>query len=368
MSTWKDLIGVRLEARYVITDLLGEGAMGTVYRGFDETSLNDVAIKVLQPSLAADQDLVTRFRREATAARRVDHEGAVRVLGRGCEGGLHYLVMELLEGESLAHVLTQTGWMQEGRAVRLMIQLCGALAVAHERGVVHRDVKPENVMVLDAGETLGERVKLLDFGIAKRVAGTKPSVSIEDSFGGGPQTRCGALLGTPEYMAPEQCAGMDVGPWTDVYACGVLLYRMVTGKVPFQDDGVHALHVIMRHLREEPVPPCAHNPTLSPALEAVILKALRKAPSARHPSAAELRDELSAVLDDIEALEEEPTLVGPLATRVHEALRPPCPMFPIAMAEPTITQRRGPRPQAPRSWHKSYLPDVSYAVVSLGPA
>jgi serine/threonine-protein kinase len=307
MNTPQDLIGVTLEGKYVITDVLGEGAMGIVYRGFDDTNLNEVAIKVLQPCLASSEEVVTRFHREATAARRVDHEGAVRILGRGCEGGLHYLVMELLQGKSLADVLAQAGRLPEGRAARLVIQLCGALSVAHERGVVHRDIKPENIMVLEAGNQLGERVKLLDFGIAKRLAGAKRAGNIEDSFNLGDDTRYGALLGTPEYMSPEQCTGFDVGAQSDIYACGVLLYRMVTGDVPFGATDTHALEVCQRHLGEQPVPPRTHVPSLSPAMEAVILKALRKSPSQRQQSAVELADELAGVLARVEQIEMEPT-------------------------------------------------------------
>src|ERR1700722_7796135 len=133
--------------------------MGVVYRGFDDATLNEVAIKVLQPSLAGHEELVARFHREAAATKRVDHEGTVRVLGRGCEEGLYFLVMELLHGQSLAAVLTETHRLSEGRAARIVVQLCGALAVAHERGVVHRDVKPENIMVVEGGVALGERVK-----------------------------------------------------------------------------------------------------------------------------------------------------------------------------------------------------------------
>jgi eukaryotic-like serine/threonine-protein kinase len=305
MNNAQDLIGRTLEGKYVITDVLGEGAMGIVYRGFDEETLNEVAIKVLQPSLAGFPEVVARFHREAAAARRVDHEGTVRVLGRGCEDGLDYLVMELLQGEGLAAVLGAANRLPEARAARLVVQLCGALAVAHERGVVHRDIKPENIMVVAGGDGLGERVKLLDFGIAKRLPVRERRA--EDSFSNGEDTRAGSLVGTPEYMAPEQCMGCDVDARTDIYACGVLLYRMVTGRVPFGGEDTHLLEICQRHLGEDPTPPRALAPWLRPALEAVILKALRKLPSERHQSAIELRQELAQVLAGIEQIEAEPT-------------------------------------------------------------
>ena len=301
MNTAQDLIGRTLESKYTITDVLGEGAMGVVYRGFEDATLNEVAIKVLQPSLAGHDEIVARFYREASAARRVDHESAVRIIGRGSEGDLHYLVMELLQGQSLGALLTASPHLPEARAIRLVIQLCGALSVAHERGVVHRDVKPENIMVIEGDDQLGERVKLLDFGIAKRLV----QRGVEDSFSAGEETRAGSLVGTPEYMAPEQCRAQPVDARTDLYACGVLLYRMMTGRVPF--DGAHPLELCQRHLGEDAIPPRTLAPWLKPALEAIILKALRKAPSERHQSANELRLELSAVLADIEQIEAEPT-------------------------------------------------------------
>jgi serine/threonine protein kinase len=310
MTTAQELIGRTLQGKFVITDVLGEGAMGVVYRGFDDTTLDEVAIKVLQPGLAGNAELVSRFHREAAATRRVDHEGTVRVLGRGCEAGLYFLVMELLHGTSLAAVLTEAQRVSEGRAARLVIQLCGALAVAHARGVVHRDVKPENIMVIEGGAGLGERVKLLDFGIAKRMTSPDAQLpsTVEDSFTAGDETRAGALIGTPEYMAPEQCMGRDVDARTDLYACGVLLYRMVTGQVPFDGRDVHPFELCQRHIGEDPTPPREICSWISEAMEAIILKALSKAPDARYQSAKELETALGVVLAGIEHIEMERTL------------------------------------------------------------
>jgi serine/threonine-protein kinase len=212
--------------------------------------------------------------------------------------------MELLHGRILGAVLAEAGRLSEARAARLVIQLCGALQVAHERGVVHRDIKPDNVMVIE-DEQLGERIKLLDFGIAK---GLGKGDRVEDSLNSGCETRYGALIGTPEYMAPEQCMGRDVDERTDVYACGVLLYRMLTGRVPFDGTGAHPFELCQRHIGEEPAPPRALAPWIRPEMEAVVLKALRKAPEERHQSAAELSAELTAVLASIDRMAVELTV------------------------------------------------------------
>ncbi|MFT3767323.1 MAG: serine/threonine-protein kinase [Minicystis sp.] len=305
MQSPHDLIGRTLQGKFVITDYLGEGAMGIVFRGFDEDTLGPVAIKVLQPALAAHPEVVARFYREGSAARRVDHRNAVRFLGKGQDGGVHFLVMELLDGQSLADLLVIERRLNQVRAARMMIQICDALAVAHERGIVHRDLKPENVMVCGKPtDALGEHVKLLDFGIAKRVASSAPA-GVEDSFNAECLTIAGMLVGTPEYMAPEQCRGHAVDARTDVYACGVVLYRLVTGQVPFTADNV--LEICQLQLGEVPRPPHALVPGVHRAIEAVILKALRKEPGERQQSAAELREELCRAVDQVTAEESEAT-------------------------------------------------------------
>ncbi|APR81883.1 serine/threonine protein kinase [Minicystis rosea] len=305
MQSPHDLIGRTLQGKFVITDRLGEGAMGIVFRGFDEGTLGPVAIKILQPSLAVHPEIVARFYREGSAARRVDHQNAVRFLGKGQDGDVHFLVMELLDGQSLAAVLAVERRVHPVRAARMLIQICDALAVAHERGIVHRDLKPDNIMVSGkASDALGEHVKLLDFGIAKRVAGgARPA--IEDSFGTESLTQCGAIIGTPEYMAPEQCRAGDVDARTDVYACGAVLFRLVTGQVPFTAD--HPLEICQLQIEEPPRRPSALIPGIHPAIEAVILKALRKDPNERQQSAAALREELLGAIDEVAAVEAAPT-------------------------------------------------------------
>ncbi len=343
MNTAQDLIGRTFQGKFVITDVLGEGAMGIVYRGFDDATLDEVAIKVLQPSLAKHEELVTRFHREAAAARRVDHEATVRVLGRGCEEGLYYLVMELLHGRSLGAVLMQERRLPEGRAARLVVQICGALSVAHERGVVHRDIKPDNIMIMEGGE-IGERVKLLDFGIAKRLAAG--DAKVEDSFSTGEETRHGALIGTPEYMSPEQCMGREVDQRTDVYACGVLLYRMLTGQVPFDGTNAHPFELCQRHIGEDPQPPRELAPWISARMEAIVRKALNKAPDARHQTAAELSDELAQVLASIEVVETEPTAPFVLEDLIRSEQAAAL-AADLAAPVPIVVPPSEPRPTAP---------------------
>jgi serine/threonine-protein kinase len=304
LQSTHDFIGKTLSDRFLITHVIGEGAMGIVYRGFDEVTLAEVAIKVLQPSLAVHPEIVARFQREAAAMRRVDHDGAVRVIGRGDEGGVPFIVMELLKGESLGSLLHRSGALPEARAARIMVQVCEALAVAHERGVVHRDIKPDKIMIVDGGP-LGARVKILDFGVAKRVAARGGHV--EDSFSSAEATRFGALVGTPDYMAPEQCAAAEIDARTDVYACGVLLYKMVTTHLPFEGETLSALDICKLHIEADPPPPRGVAPWVSEAMEAIILKALRKAPSDRHASAAALGDELAKLAAGHEEIAMEPT-------------------------------------------------------------
>jgi serine/threonine-protein kinase len=296
-----ELIGRVFQDRFVITDLLGEGGMGVVYRGFEQATMNEVAIKVLQPRLAADPMILARFHREASAGRKISHANAVRVLGRGEQDGMPFIVMEYVDGRSLYAVLAESGRLDQARAARILIQVCGALAVAHERGIVHRDLKPENIMVLVGGEVLGERVKLLDFGVAKRV-----ERSIEDSYSTGEVTTCGAIVGTPDYMAPEQCMAQTIDARADVYACGVLLYELVTGRLPFRSED--AMRVCQMHIADQPPAPRSLFAAIDARIEATILRALRKDPGERQQSAAELRDELLAALEHLtDGVETAPT-------------------------------------------------------------
>ncbi|MEP7124088.1 MAG: serine/threonine-protein kinase [Byssovorax sp.] len=291
------LLGSVLAGRYEILALLGEGSMGAVYRGVEVGTRRPVAIKVLLPHLIAHDQMRARFEREASAAMRIRHPNCIRVFDHGVERGMAFLVMELLEGQDLFAELASRGRLSEERAVRIVIQIAGALGAAHAEGIVHRDLKPENVML--AVDAAGDRVKLLDFGIAKQI---EQPINLDDDID--VITIAGSLIGTPGYMAPEQCQGSDVTALTDIYACGVLLYQLVTGHLPFEQQNPMAAWIA--HLSEIPRPPSALLPGLHPGLETAILKAMQKRPEDRQQSARELRVELLRLLPQLSKVEPAP--------------------------------------------------------------
>lgn len=288
--------------------------MGTIYRGEDEGG-RPVAIKVMRPELAADSHYVRRFLREARASSVLRHRSTVGILDHGVEGGTPYIVMELVEGRDLHLVLDgiAEGRVDEARAARIVAQVCSALAAAHDLGIVHRDLKPENVM-LTTDEAGAELVKVLDFGIAKRMAPGAASpdaipVSTErpvPSSGGAELTTMGTLLGTPDFMAPEQLRGDPVDARTDVYACGLLLYLLVTGRVPLAADD--AFMTARLRSQFEPQPPSLLVPGTHRGLEALILAALARSPADRPSSARRMQEQLLALLPELaEGLRDEAT-------------------------------------------------------------
>ena len=210
----QDLQG-RLLGRYQVVEELGRGGMGVVYRAYQPSLNRHVAIKVLPPQLSLDQQLVGRFQREARAAANLRHPNIVVIYDVGEEKGIHYIVMEYLEGRTLKQLVEEEGPLHPKRAAHIVEQVAAALDYAHQRGFVHRDVKPANIFVGP-----GDHVTLTDFGIAKAASETQQL------------TRTGTLMGTPEYMAPEQATGGEVDHRTDLYALGVVLYQMLTGHVP----------------------------------------------------------------------------------------------------------------------------------------
>ena len=310
------LLGSVLAARYEILALLGEGSMGAVYRGVEIATRRPVAIKVLLPHLIAHDQIRARFEREAAAAMRIRHPNCIRVFEYGVEHGTAFLVMELLEGHDLFAELAARGRISEERAVRIVIQIAGALGAAHAEGIVHRDLKPENVML--AVDAAGDRVKLLDFGIAKQIE--RP---IDLDEGADVITVVGSLIGTPGYMAPEQCQGAAVTALTDIYACGVLLYQLVTGHLPFVRQNPMAAWIA--HLSEIPRPPSALLPGLNPGLETAILKAMEKRPEDRQQSARELRVELLRLLPQLSKVEPCPARTSRPSPRESSPMPAPSP-------------------------------------------
>ena len=271
-----NLLG-RTIGNYQIREELGRGGMAVVYRAYQQSLNRYVAIKVLPPQFAFDREFVERFQREARAAAGLRHPNIVVIHDVGQEEGIYYIVMEYLEGQTLKQVIEQEGPLPPQRVGRIIEQVAAALDYAHRRGFVHRDVKPANIFV---GE--GDRVTLTDFGIAKAGAETQHL------------TRTGTLMGTPEYMSPEQAEGGTVDYRTDLYALGVVLYQMLVGRVPFRGTTPHAvLHAV---IYEPPPPPRQINPNLPPVIEAVIMQAVAKRPEQRFQRGAEMVAALRAAL------------------------------------------------------------------------
>jgi serine/threonine-protein kinase len=261
-----------LNGRYEVESRLGEGGMATVFGGSDRLLGRKVAIKVLARQYAKDPTAVERFRREAQAAAGLNHPNVVSVFDTGSDDGIHYIVMEQVEGRTLADVILKQGALQPSRASDIAVGVCRALSSAHENGMVHRDVKPGNVLLTADGG-----VKVADFGIAR--------VASVDTL-----TATGSVLGTASYLSPEQARGGSIDARSDIYSLGCVLYEMLTGKPPF--DGDTPLSIAYKHVEEEPVPPSSLNPAVPPELEAVVTKAMAKDPDDRYGSAAEMAGDL----------------------------------------------------------------------------
>jgi tRNA A-37 threonylcarbamoyl transferase component Bud32 len=274
-------------ASYRILGPIGEGGMGVVYRAEHVLLKRPAAIKLLQPELTQNQDMVARFFNEARAATAIRHPGIVEVFDFGVgSDGVAYIVMELLDGESLARRLGRGGPIPALRAIQLGRQIAGALAAAHGQGIIHRDLKPDNVfLVADPEVPGGERIKLLDFGIAKLAA--EPTNMTK--------TRTGALMGTPTYMAPEQCRGVQVDHRADLYSLGCILFECVCGRPPFVGEGVG--DVLSAHIHVPPPAP-RQLALVPPTLDALILRLLAKAPGDRPGTAGQVIHELDGAAVD----------------------------------------------------------------------
>jgi eukaryotic-like serine/threonine-protein kinase len=263
-----------LNDRYEMDQTLGEGGMARVYRGTDRVLGRTVAIKVLSGKYAGDESFVTRFRREAQAAAGLNHPHVVSVFDTGDDGDRHYIVMEYVEGETLKDILRSEGRLPSQRAVAIGADVATALETAHEKGLVHRDVKPGNVMLDREG-----RVKVMDFGIARAAA--------DDTL-----TQTGLVLGTASYLSPEQAQGLPVDARSDVYSLGCVLYEMLTGRPPFEADS--PVSIAYQHVNEEPRPPSELEPSVPPALDAAVVRALAKDPADRFPTAGAFRSAIEA--------------------------------------------------------------------------
>ena len=301
------LLGRRIAGKFLIESLIGVGAMGAVYKARQVTLDKTIAVKVMHPDRARDAMYAALFQREARAASRLDHPNSVRVVDFGQEpDGLLYIAMEYFAGRDLLRVLSDDWPLPAGRIADILAQALAAIAVAHDMGMVHRDLKPENILVqmgTDDEGTARDVVKVCDFGIAKF---TEPSDT--QSSRGGKRLTEGVVIGTPHYMSPEQGQGEALDPRTDLYSMGIILYQMLTARVPF--EGKTLVEVVVKHVRDEPVPPSKTAPWVDRRLEAICLKALKKKRTERYQTAREMRAELRAVLADMPS---SPQLPGPVS-------------------------------------------------------
>ena len=278
------LLGTVLDGRYRVDRMLARGGMSTVYAGTDLRLDRRVAVKVMAPALAHDPAFTDRFVREARTAARLSHANAVAVFDQGAEdtpaGRVVFLVMELVAGSTLRDVLRQRGRLRPDEAVSLLEPVLAALAAAHRAGLVHRDVKPENVLI-----SAGRDGKVVDFGLARAVAA--PSTS----------TQAGMVLGTVAYVAPEQVTRGAADPRTDVYSAGILLFELLTGSPPYAGDS--ALAVAYRHVHDDVPPPSSRVPGIAPALDELVQRATRREPGGRPADAGALLAELTMVRADL---------------------------------------------------------------------
>jgi len=271
--------GATFAGRYEVKEILGAGGMGVVYRAFDRELQEPVAIKTLRPeALAGGSAALERFKQEIRLARRIAHRNVVRTYDLGEQNGMYYLTMEYVEGTSLKQLITSRGKLPVAVTLTVGKQLCRALEVAHAEGVIHRDIKPQNIVVEPSGF-----LKVMDFGIA-RLANPPQGKGL---------TEAGTSIGTPDYMSPEQLSGAELDPRSDLYAAGVVLFECLTGRVPFEAETTWAL--VAKHLEEEPPDPRKFNADVSGALAAVILKAMAKTPADRYTTAAEMHDALARI-------------------------------------------------------------------------
>jgi len=329
-----------LSGRYEIGDRLGSGGMSNVYKATDLTLERTVAVKILAEHLSDDERFVARFRREALAVAKLIHPNIVQVYDTGIDEGRHYIVMEYVQGRSGAQILQRHGPLDGETTAEIGAQACAGLDYAHRRGIIHRDVKPGNLMIVGGPVGGGEMtMKLTDFGIARAVEQTRI-------------TQVGSVVGTAAYLSPEQVRGEEATPATDVYALGVVLYQFLTGRLPYEGSTLAELAV--RQQNEKPLPPSTYNDEVPETLGAAVLRALEGDPNRRYASASELAGGLALGLqgEDVTLPLEEGTAAtnvlggGETATRrldqtAATEYRP---------AQPSPTRRpvaRAPQPQAP---------------------
>ncbi|WIG94782.1 serine/threonine-protein kinase [Myxococcus sp. SDU36] len=358
------LIGLKL-GEYELRSRIGVGGMGLVYEGIQPLIGKRVAVKVLRPELAHSTEQVERLLAEARAVNAIRHRGIIDIFGFGqVPDGRQYIVMEYLEGQALDAVLTEKNRLPVQEALALLDEVLAALAAAHGAGVVHRDLKPSNIFLVQQPD--GSRyVKVLDFGLAKRGQGPTGRTA---------QTRTDMVVGTPEYMAPEQARGQEVGPMTDLYALGVVTFEIVTGRLPFV--GSSPVDLLMKHVEARPPRPSEFVSDLPPALDAFILQMLTKDPETRPNSADALRQQLHKLRRTLRAsTRSNPSALAPgfeksPAAAEADSRRPttPVPVPPELNTELTSQELRAAGVRSPLRKHLPLVGAVSFAVLLLAGA
>ena len=274
------MIGKKLGNRYEVLDLIGGGGMSLVYQAKDTFLDRIVALKVLREQFTSDIEFVRRFRREAQAVAKLSHPNIVSIYDVGQDGEIHYLVMEYIKGKTLKEIILEQGPLELAEIIDIAKQICDALEHAHENSIIHRDIKPHNILI-----TRGKRVKVTDFGIAR--AATNITM-----------THTKDIIGSVHYFSPEQAKGEITGEKSDIYSLGIVLYEMVTGRLPFEGDS--PISIALKHIQTEPEPPSTFNPSIPDSLEKIILKAIQKDPQKRYDNVGSLRLELvSSLLDNV---------------------------------------------------------------------
>lgn len=274
------MIGKKLGNRYEVLALIGGGGMSLVYQAKDTFLDRIVALKVLREQFTSDIEFVRRFRREAQAVAKLSHPNIVSIYDVGQDGEIHYLVMEYIKGKTLKEIILEQGPLELAEIIDIAKQICDALEHAHENSIIHRDIKPHNILI-----TRGKRVKVTDFGIAR--AATNITM-----------THTKDIIGSVHYFSPEQAKGEITGEKSDIYSLGIVLYEMVTGRLPFEGDS--PISIALKHIQTEPEPPSTFNPSIPDSLEKIILKAIQKDPQKRYDNVGSLRLELvSSLLDNV---------------------------------------------------------------------
>ncbi|MCW2956333.1 MAG: pknB, partial [Thermoleophilia bacterium] len=350
MTTTNDpLIGATYDGRYLIDRRIGSGGMANVYLAQDETLGRRVAIKVLHQRYAEDSQFVERFLREASAAAKLNHPNIVQVYDRGQASGSYYIAMEYIEGMTLKDLVRRRGALTEQEVLAYGRQALHALRFAHRNGIVHRDVKPQNMMVDTDG-----RLKIADFGIARAAADADQGL-----------TEAGSIVGTAQYLSPEQAQGQDVSAPSDLYSLGVVMFEMCTGRVPF--DGDSPVNVALKHVKD-PVPrPSTFSAKITPALESIILKALEKDAARRYGSADEMLADLDRARDGATTQAMTQVLpgaagAGAASTRVQPIVPPPV-TPPRAYSQPVAPEPAWPE----RSWDEDSRDEKRSPWVWLAP-